>query len=130
MSTGVTQNADMTLPDAQSGSLGRAAPGATTAPTARRIDGDDARIQHIALARVLLADPEDVVLDEATVHGDTGGTLDTAVHAAAHGRTAIIVAHRFAQAEIVDRIVVLERGRSGHRAPERRHVRSRTRHAR
>ncbi|GLY03839.1 MULTISPECIES: ABC transporter ATP-binding protein [Actinoplanes] len=73
---------------------------------------DDARIQQIALARVLLADPPVVVvLDEATAHGGAGGSLDAAVRAAIRGRTAIIVAHRFTQVATADHIVVLERGR-------------------
>ncbi len=74
-------------------------------------DLDDSRIQEIALARVLLADPPVVVLDEATAHGGADGTLDRAVSAVVQGRTAVIVAHRFAQAETADLIVVLEDGR-------------------
>ena len=74
-------------------------------------DLDHARIQQIALARVLLADPAVVVLDEATAHGGADGALDAAVQAVLRGRTAVIVAHRFTQAEMADRIVVLERGR-------------------
>lgn len=74
-------------------------------------DLDDARVQQLALARVLLADPPVVVLDEATAHGGTGGALDAAVQAAVRGRTAIIVAHRLIQAAAADRIVVLEHGR-------------------
>jgi len=74
-------------------------------------DLDHGRIQQLALARVLLADPAVVVLDEATAHGGTDGALDAGVGAVIRGRTAVIVAHRFAQAEAADRIVVLERGR-------------------
>lgn len=74
-------------------------------------DLDDARIQQIALARVLLADPPVVVLDEATAHGGTGGVLDAAVEAVVRGRTAVVVAHRFSQALTADEIVVLEGGR-------------------
>ncbi|GAA1608843.1 ABC transporter ATP-binding protein [Actinoplanes couchii] len=74
-------------------------------------DLDDARIQQIALARVLLADPPVVVLDEATAHGGAGGGLDDAVRAVIRGRTAIIVAHRFTQAATADLVVVLDRGR-------------------
>jgi len=74
-------------------------------------DLDHGRIQQLALARVLLADPAVVVLDEATAHGGADGGLDAAVAAVIDGRTAVIVAHRFAQAETADRIVVMERGR-------------------
>ncbi|QXT61610.1 ABC transporter ATP-binding protein [Tessaracoccus palaemonis] len=74
-------------------------------------DLDDGRIQGLALARVLLADPAVVVLDEATAHSGAEGELDAAVQAVARGRTAVIVAHRFAQAEAADLVVVLERGR-------------------
>ena len=74
-------------------------------------DLDDARVQQIALARVLLLDPPVVVLDEATAHGGAGGDLDAAVAAVAAGRTAVIVAHRFAQARTADEIVVMEDGR-------------------
>src|SRR5699024_924500 len=74
-------------------------------------DLDDARVQQLALARVLLADPPVVVLDEATAHGGTDGAFDTAVRAVIRDRTAIIVAHNFAQAETADRIIVLEQGR-------------------
>lgn len=74
-------------------------------------DLDHGRIQQLALARVLLADPAVVVLDEATAHGGADGGLDDAVRAVIAGRTAVIVAHRFAQAETADRIVVMERGR-------------------
>lgn len=71
---------------------------------------DHGRIQQLALARVLLADPAVVVLDEATAHGGAEGGLEAAVRAVIRGRTAVIVAHRFAQAEEADRIVVMERG--------------------
>ncbi|MFI2103934.1 ABC transporter ATP-binding protein [Isoptericola sp. NPDC019693] len=74
-------------------------------------DLDDARVQQLALARVLLLDPPVVVLDEATAQGGADGGLDAAVRAVLRTRTAVIVAHRFAQSETADRIVVLERGR-------------------
>ncbi len=74
-------------------------------------DLDDGRIQELALARVLLTDPAVVVLDETTAQSGAGGVLDEAVQAVVLGRTAIIVAHRFSQAETADLVVVLERGR-------------------
>ena len=68
------------------------------------------RAQVIALARVILADPAVVVLDEATAQAGSSGALDQAVTAAIAGRTAVIVAHRFGQAASADSIVILERG--------------------
>ena len=72
-----------------------------------------AEAQQVALARVLLADPEFVVLDEATAEaGSTeAGRLEGAAAAAIAGRTALIVAHRLSQAAAADQIVLLDRGR-------------------
>lgn len=68
--------------------------------------------QQIALARVLLADPPIVVLDEATAEAGSAGAreLEEAAQAVIRGRTALVVAHRLTQAAAADRIVVLERG--------------------
>ena len=69
--------------------------------------------QQLALARVLLADPDFVVLDEATAEAGSSGSRDLEVAAAAvlHRRGALVVAHRLSQAQRADRIVVLEGGR-------------------
>lgn len=72
---------------------------------------DEAQVQQLALARVLLADPPVVVLDEATAHAGTGDRLDAAVDAVACGRTALVVAHRLDQAAGADLVVVLDGGR-------------------
>ncbi len=72
---------------------------------------DDARVQQLALARVLIADPPVVVLDEASAQGGAHGELDAAIAAATAGRTAIIIAHRLAHAQSADHIVVLADGR-------------------
>ncbi|MDR2293965.1 MAG: ABC transporter ATP-binding protein/permease [Microbacterium sp.] len=72
---------------------------------------DDGKLQHLALARVLLADPAVVVLDEPSAHGGSGSGLDDAIAAVVRGRTAVIVAHRFTQTEEADLIVVLDAGR-------------------
>lgn len=72
-----------------------------------------AQTQALALARVILADPALVVLDEATAEAGSAGAraLEKAVARAVDGRTALIVAHRLSQAAAADRIVVMEAGR-------------------
>jgi ATP-binding cassette subfamily C protein len=69
--------------------------------------------QHLALARLILADPAIAILDEATAEaGSTGAReLESAALAATAGRTALIVAHRLTQAETADRVIVLDDGR-------------------
>lgn len=71
-----------------------------------------AQTQALALARLILADPPVVILDEATAEaGSTGArALEKAVARAIDGRTALIVAHRLTQAAGADRIVVMESG--------------------
>jgi ABC-type multidrug transport system fused ATPase/permease subunit len=73
----------------------------------------DAQAQQLALARLVLADPELAILDEATAEaGSThAGLLDRAAGAALRGRTALVIAHRLSQAATSDRIVVMEHGR-------------------
>ena len=75
------------------------------------VELDEARIQQLALARVLLADPPVVVLDEATAEDGSDGALDGAVAAVVAGRTALVVAHRLVHAEHADLVVVMENGR-------------------
>lgn len=69
--------------------------------------------QQLALARLVLADRPVAVLDEATAESGSAGarTLEAAARAALDGRTALVVAHRLAQAVESDRIVVLHDGR-------------------
>ncbi|MFJ5262103.1 ABC transporter ATP-binding protein [Streptomyces sp. NPDC088387] len=73
----------------------------------------DAQAQQLALARLLLTDPELAILDEATAEaGSThAGRLDRAADAVLAGRTALVVAHRLSQAAACDRIVVMNQGR-------------------
>lgn len=69
--------------------------------------------QQLALARLVLADPDVAILDEATAEaGSAGaGVLDRAAATAIEGRTALVIAHRLTQAAAADRIVVLDGGR-------------------
>ncbi|NEA17266.1 ABC transporter ATP-binding protein [Streptomyces halstedii] len=73
---------------------------------------DDGAVQHLALARALLADPDLVVLDEATAQSgpQTRTLLRTALERVTRGRTSVIVAHRLEQARDADRILILRRG--------------------
>ncbi len=68
--------------------------------------------QLLAFARVLLADPGLVVLDEATsrLDPDTERLLSRAAERALAGRTVVIIAHRLATLDAVDEVLVLERG--------------------
>ncbi|MFG3497647.1 ABC transporter ATP-binding protein [Streptomyces sp. NPDC047928] len=69
--------------------------------------------QHLALARLVLADPPIAILDEATADAGSAGArvLETAAVRALQGRTGLMVAHRLPQAATADRVVVLDRGR-------------------
>ncbi len=72
-----------------------------------------AQAQHIALARLVLADPKVVVLDEATAEAGSANAaeLEAAAMAATAGRTTLVVAHRLTQAATADQIVVMDDGR-------------------
>jgi ATP-binding cassette, subfamily B, bacterial len=69
--------------------------------------------QRLTIARLLLARPRVVLLDEATAHLDS--TSEVAVQAALGqalaGRTAIVIAHRLSTIRSADLILVLEGGR-------------------
>lgn len=68
--------------------------------------------QQLALARIVLADPAVVILDEATAEAGSAGAriLESAAAAAIEGRSALIVAHRLTQAARADRIIVMADG--------------------
>ncbi len=73
-----------------------------------------AQSQQLALARLVLADPDVAILDEATAEAGSAGArdLERAALAATEGRTTLIVAHRLTQAQLADRILVLDHGRT------------------
>ena len=69
--------------------------------------------QLLALARVHLADPDLVILDEATAEAGSSGAraLETAAEKVLAERAALVVAHRLNQAQHADRILVMDAGR-------------------
>ncbi|MCP2253491.1 ABC-type multidrug transport system, ATPase and permease component [Prauserella aidingensis] len=69
--------------------------------------------QQLALARVVLADPHTLVLDEATSLLDTSSArdLERTLARVLEGRTVIAIAHRLHTAAAADRVAVVEDGR-------------------
>ena len=69
--------------------------------------------QLVGIARVALADPAVIVLDEATSSLDpaTEAAVERALAAVVEGRTVIVIAHRLSTAERADRVVVMDAGR-------------------
>jgi ATP-binding cassette subfamily B protein len=69
--------------------------------------------QLVALARAYLADPDLLVLDEATSAVDpaTEVRLQIALEGVTAGRTSVAIAHRLSTAEAADLVVVVDRGR-------------------
>ncbi|MFE9776036.1 ABC transporter ATP-binding protein [Streptomyces sp. NPDC005931] len=74
---------------------------------------DGSQAQQLALARVVLADPHTLILDEATALLDptTARQTERALAAVLEGRTVIAVAHRLHTAHDADRVAVMEDGR-------------------
>ncbi|AMW12961.1 multidrug ABC transporter ATP-binding protein [Streptomyces qaidamensis] len=74
---------------------------------------DASQAQQLALARVVLADPHTLILDEATALLDptTARHTERALAAVLEGRTVIAVAHRLHTAHDADRVAVMEDGR-------------------
>jgi ATP-binding cassette subfamily B protein len=75
--------------------------------------------QLIALARAYVANPDLLVLDEATSAVDpaTEVRLQRALEGATRGRTAIAIAHRLSTAEAADEVLVFDQGRVVQRGP-------------
>ncbi|WP_439378630.1 ABC transporter ATP-binding protein [Amycolatopsis lexingtonensis] len=68
--------------------------------------------QRLTIARLLLAQPKVVILDEATAHLDSESEAavgEALTHALA-GRTALVIAHRLSTVRAADQILVLEHG--------------------
>ncbi|GAB3067313.1 ABC transporter ATP-binding protein [Intrasporangium mesophilum] len=71
------------------------------------------RAQQVALARLILADPHTIVLDEATslIDPRTARHLEGSMNALLAGRTVVAIAHRLHTAHDADRIAVVIDGR-------------------
>ena len=69
--------------------------------------------QLVAFARAVLADPDVLILDEATSSLDLPSerAVQRALRTLLHDRTAVIIAHRLSTVEIADRVLVLDQGR-------------------
>lgn len=72
-----------------------------------------AQAQQIALARIVLADPHTLVLDEATSLLDPRAArhLERSLSAVLEGRTVLAIAHRLHTAHDADRVAVVDGGR-------------------
>jgi len=98
------------------GSLGRfeeLPEGLATDVRSRGVRLSSGERQLVSIARVALADPAVIVLDEATSSLDpqTEAAVEHALAALARGRTVITIAHRLSTAERADRVAVMEHGR-------------------
>jgi ABC-type multidrug transport system fused ATPase/permease subunit len=69
--------------------------------------------QRLTIARLLLAQPQVVILDEATAHLDSESeaAVQEALGHALAGRTALVIAHRLSTIRDADLILVVEAGR-------------------
>ncbi|MFC5052805.1 ABC transporter ATP-binding protein [Saccharothrix xinjiangensis] len=69
--------------------------------------------QRLTIARLLLAQPRVVILDEATAHLDSESeaAVQVALTEALTGRTALVIAHRLSTIRAADQILVVEDGR-------------------
>jgi ABC-type multidrug transport system fused ATPase/permease subunit len=68
-----------------------------------------AQAQQVALARLIIADPHTLVLDEATslIDPHTARTLEGSMNALLEGRTVVAIAHRLHTAHDAERIAVV-----------------------
>ena len=84
---------------------------ATMVGSGSRVLGE-AQAQQLALARLVLADPHTLVLDEATSLLDPRAArhLERSLAAVVQGRTVVAIAHRLHTAHDADRVAVMEDG--------------------
>ncbi|RNL78376.1 ABC transporter ATP-binding protein [Nocardioides marmorisolisilvae] len=102
------------LDSVDAGDWTRALPhGLNTVVGSGGLDLSPAQAQQLALARLVLADPHTLVLDEATSLIDPRAArhLERSLAAVLEGRTVIAIAHRLFSAHDADRVAVVEDGR-------------------
>ncbi|MGH8886767.1 MAG: ABC transporter ATP-binding protein [Egibacteraceae bacterium] len=122
----IRANLRYAAPDADDGELWDALSSARLAALVRSLpDGLDTVVgergyrlsggerQRLTIARLLLARPRVVILDEATAHLDSESevAVQEALVAALAGRTALVIAHRLSTIRAADAILVIEDGR-------------------
>jgi ABC-type multidrug transport system fused ATPase/permease subunit len=80
-----------------------------------------AQAQQVALARLILADPHLLILDEATSLLDprSARRLERSIAAVLDGRTVVSIAHRLHVGHDADRVIVLEDGEIRESGPHR-----------
>lgn len=69
--------------------------------------------QRLAIARMIMSDPDIIIFDEATSHLDSHSEklIQDAFWKYARGKTTIVIAHRLSTIARADRIVVLDKGK-------------------
>lgn len=78
-----------------------------------RYDLSGGQWQQLAIARALARDAALVILDEPTSNLDAEAEFDifTRFRELAHGRTTLLISHRFSTVSMADRILVIDEGR-------------------